>query len=79
MRADPQSASEPTWFKSSYSGANTTECVEAAFTSSGIRIRDSKRPTHAHLQVSAGAWTEFLAGSRHLARSIATHTTQRAF
>ncbi|MGW3122052.1 DUF397 domain-containing protein [Streptomyces sp. NPDC001107] len=56
-----QPVSEPAWFKSSYSGANTTECVEAAFVSSGVLVRDSKRPSHQHLTVSAKAWDSFLA------------------
>ncbi|MFF5364387.1 DUF397 domain-containing protein [Streptomyces scabiei] len=63
MLADPQQAPEPAWFKSSYSGANTTECVEAAFLSRKVLIRDSKRPAAACLQVSANAWTSFLAGA----------------
>ncbi|MFF7646018.1 DUF397 domain-containing protein [Streptomyces canus] len=61
MPVDPQTASEPAWFKSSYSGGNATECVEAAFVPSGVLIRDSKRPKHQHLTVSALSWAEFLA------------------
>ncbi|MGW2233716.1 DUF397 domain-containing protein [Streptomyces sp. NPDC001759] len=51
----------PVWLKSSYSGGNTTECVEAAFTPSGVLVRDSKRPGHQHLKVSETAWTRFVA------------------
>jgi hypothetical protein len=61
MSVGPQTTSEPEWFKSSYSGGNATECVEAAFVPSGVLIRDSKRPQHQHLTVSALSWTEFLA------------------
>jgi hypothetical protein len=61
MFIGPQPVSEPVWFKSSYSGANTTECVEAAFMASEVLVRDSKRPGHQHLAVSAKAWTNFLA------------------
>ena len=61
MFIGPQPVSEPVWFKSSYSGANTTECVEAAFIASGVLVRDSKRPGHQHLMVSAKAWASFLA------------------
>ncbi|MET9778514.1 DUF397 domain-containing protein [Streptomyces sp. NPDC006367] len=57
-----QHHSEPTWFKSSYSGGNTTECVEAAFVPSGVLIRDSKHPEGPCLSVSAGAWHRFLTG-----------------
>ncbi|MFI7399001.1 DUF397 domain-containing protein [Streptomyces sp. NPDC049541] len=63
MSIGPQPVSELAWFKSSYSGANTTECVEAAFIASGVLIRDSKRPGHQHLTVSAKAWASFLAAS----------------
>ncbi|MEU5363104.1 DUF397 domain-containing protein [Streptomyces sp. NPDC005925] len=61
------SASGPAWFKSSYSGGNATECVEAAFVPAGILVRDSKRPTGPRLAVSAGAWTCFLMRARHIA------------
>jgi len=61
MSVGPQSASELAWFKSSYSGGNATECVEAAIVPSGVLIRDSKRPKHQHLTVSALSWAKFLA------------------
>jgi uncharacterized protein DUF397 len=64
MPAGSQPVPESAWFKSSYSGGNTTECVQAAFTSSVVLIRDSKRPESPHLAISAGAWTAFVAGSR---------------
>ncbi|TQE27159.1 DUF397 domain-containing protein [Streptomyces ipomoeae] len=66
MSADPQPVAELNWFKSSYSGGNATECVEAVFIPSGVLIRDSKRPAHANLAVSAAAWAGFLAGTPHL-------------
>ncbi|WP_217179810.1 DUF397 domain-containing protein [Streptomyces sp. AC495_CC817] len=56
----PPAGSERTWFKSSYSGANTTECLEAAFVPAGVLIRDSKRPDFAHLTVSTKAWGRFV-------------------
>jgi hypothetical protein len=64
MSAEPHSAPAYDWVKSSYSGGNTTECVEAAFTSTGVLVRDSKQPENTHLIVSARAWTQFLAGAR---------------
>ncbi|MES5823544.1 DUF397 domain-containing protein [Streptomyces sp. RG80] len=64
MSADPQSLSEPDWFKSSYSGGNTTECVEAAFIPSGVLVRDSKQPQREMLRVSAAAWANFVAATR---------------
>ncbi|MFJ5263595.1 DUF397 domain-containing protein [Streptomyces sp. NPDC088387] len=63
MSAGSQHFPELSWFKSSYSGGNTTECVEAAFIALGVLIRDSKRPEHAQLIFSPDAWTGFLEGS----------------
>ncbi|MEW2402340.1 DUF397 domain-containing protein [Streptomyces sp. NPDC046862] len=51
------------WFSSSYSNGAGGECVEAAFVSAGVLIRDSKRPQGPHVTVSAEAWCEFLATS----------------
>ncbi|WP_369217483.1 DUF397 domain-containing protein [Streptomyces flavofungini] len=53
------------WFKSSYSGANTTECVEAAFVPRGVLIRDSKQPEGPRLHVSPRAWAQFISGAAH--------------
>ena len=55
------------WFKSSYSGANETECVETAFTADSTSIRDSKRPhDHDHrLQVCSAAWADFIGAVRN--------------
>ncbi|MGP3950178.1 DUF397 domain-containing protein [Streptomyces sp. 7N604] len=52
------------WFKSSYSGANTTECVEAAFMLNGTAVRDSTDPHGTVLTFSRQAWTDFLAAVR---------------
>ncbi|WP_078965822.1 DUF397 domain-containing protein [Streptomyces aureocirculatus] len=49
------------WFKSSYSGANATECVEVAVTQRTVLIRDSKSPAHRPLAVPPEAWSGFLA------------------
>lgn len=67
MSVGSQPASGPVWFKSSYSGGNTTECVEAAFTPSGVLVRDSKQPESQHLLISGEAWRGFLGGA-HLCR-----------
>ncbi|MFJ7078110.1 DUF397 domain-containing protein [Streptomyces sp. NPDC098781] len=64
MPTAPGLTSVPLWFKSSYSGGNATECVEAAFVPCGVLIRDSKRPKHPHLTVSARAWSGFLNDAR---------------
>lgn len=60
MPVGPQPASEPVWFKSSYSGGNATECVETAFMSAGVLVRDSKSPRGPHVAISAEAWRRFL-------------------
>ncbi|MGV9994890.1 DUF397 domain-containing protein [Streptomyces sp. NPDC003374] len=60
MRAGSPSSQVLRWFKSSYSGGNATECVEAAVVPSGVLIRDSKRPGDLHIGISAEAWHSFL-------------------
>ncbi|MFK4064896.1 DUF397 domain-containing protein [Streptomyces sp. NPDC029674] len=59
----PCSAPVLTWYKSSYSGGNTTECVETAFLPGGVLIRDSKRADGPRLLVSSTAWARFVAGT----------------
>ncbi|MER6158422.1 DUF397 domain-containing protein [Streptomyces sp. NPDC001868] len=59
----PQLTPERPWFKSSYSGGNTTECLEAAVVPAGLLIRDSKRPEGPHVAVAAEAWGRFVAAS----------------
>ncbi|MDN3022583.1 DUF397 domain-containing protein [Streptomyces sp. S.PB5] len=66
MPTAAQPVPEPAWFKSSYSGGNTTECVEAAFTPSGVLVRDSKCPPRGHLAISAEAWAGFVAQERRV-------------
>ncbi|MCX4558304.1 DUF397 domain-containing protein [Streptomyces phaeochromogenes] len=61
MSIGPQVAPDHTWFKSSYSGGNTTECLEATYVPTGVLIRDSKQPEGPHVAISAEAWGSFLA------------------
>lgn len=50
------------WFKSSYSGGNTTECVEVAVAGSAtVLIRDSKHPVGEPIAVPPEAWADFIA------------------
>ncbi|MEE1941650.1 DUF397 domain-containing protein [Streptomyces sp. TRM 70361] len=51
---------ESAWFKSSYSGAGATECVETASLPGGMAVRDSRNRDEAVLAFSAGAWGAFL-------------------
>ncbi|MEU5534161.1 DUF397 domain-containing protein [Streptomyces sp. NPDC020362] len=59
MSAGPQPLSELEWFKSSYSGGNTTECVEAAFVASGVLLRDSKNSSGPVVVVQRPTWRRF--------------------
>lgn len=49
------------WFKSTYSGSEGGQCVEIAVCPHTIHIRDSKTPTGPTLQVTATAWSAFIA------------------
>ncbi|MFE8006344.1 DUF397 domain-containing protein [Streptomyces sp. NPDC057418] len=62
MITAPQHLRTLTWFKSSYSGANTTECVEAAHFQRTTAIRDSKKPAGPTLMFSQASWAAFLIG-----------------
>ncbi|MEU9793775.1 DUF397 domain-containing protein [Streptomyces sparsogenes] len=64
MREVPIAVAGDAWFKSSYSGAGQTECVEAAFRSGGIAVRDSKDPERAVLAFSGRAWEDFVVAVR---------------
>ncbi|MFD8568248.1 DUF397 domain-containing protein [Streptomyces sp. NPDC059639] len=66
MQAHRSHASTSDWFKSSYSGGNTTECVEASFIRDGVLIRDSKRPDGPRLRVSGAAWAGFITDPPHI-------------
>ncbi|MEU1002329.1 DUF397 domain-containing protein [Streptomyces tibetensis] len=54
------STTELTWFKSSFSGSQSDDCVEVAVTEQAIHVRDSKDVTHPHLVVNLGGWTRFV-------------------
>ncbi|GGW52288.1 DUF397 domain-containing protein [Streptomyces griseoloalbus] len=64
MPACPPAPHELSWFKSSYSGANTTECVECAHVTHGVLIRDSKDVDGSVVSVEAGVWRFFVEGLR---------------
>ncbi|MFI2199698.1 DUF397 domain-containing protein [Streptomyces sp. NPDC020192] len=51
---------ELAWVKSSYSGGEGGECLEAAITPDSIHIRDSKAPTRAQLTIGASEWAAFV-------------------
>ncbi|WP_448330225.1 DUF397 domain-containing protein [Streptomyces sp. DSM 41534] len=65
-RIASDTAPESAWFKSSYSEANGTACVEIAHLphTAQVGIRDSKDKGGPALVVPAGAWAEFIAAVR---------------
>ncbi|MGA5314687.1 DUF397 domain-containing protein [Streptomyces pseudogriseolus] len=55
-------ASEPAWFKSSYSGGTDGEsCVELALTPGAVHVRDSKDIDGPRLALGPEAWARFVA------------------
>ncbi|MFI5631192.1 DUF397 domain-containing protein [Streptomyces sp. NPDC051664] len=65
MHSVPHSHRPLSWFKSSYSGANTTECVEATHLPQAIAVRDSKSPDGPMLTFGSASWAGFLTAVRH--------------
>ncbi|WP_175408527.1 DUF397 domain-containing protein [Streptomyces sp. TRM64462] len=61
MPSPHPSAEATRWFKSSYSGGNTTECVEVAWLPAYTAVRDSKCTAGPRLSFTAGAWSSFVA------------------
>ncbi|WP_328695904.1 DUF397 domain-containing protein [Streptomyces sp. NBC_00342] len=54
-------ASEPDWFKSSYSSSSEGDsCVEVAATPGTVHVRDSKNLPGPRLSFAAGAWAGFV-------------------
>lgn len=51
---------QATWRKSSRSQGTTDNCVEVAFVSGLVAVRDSKDPGGGTLAFSASNWTAFL-------------------
>ncbi|XVU25830.1 DUF397 domain-containing protein [Actinoplanes sp. CA-054009] len=55
--------SKAQWFKSSRSGPNSDNCVEAAFLEFGMTaVRDSKNPDGPALIFTAAEWDAFVGG-----------------
>ena len=59
-------APEDAWFKSSYSEANGTGCIEIVHLThtAEVGIRDSKDKTGPALVIPAAAWTAFVSDVR---------------
>ncbi|MEU5623548.1 DUF397 domain-containing protein [Streptomyces tendae] len=60
MRSD----TEPTWYKSSYSGGSGGNCLEVATGTAAVPVRDSKNPEGPTLRFQAHAWSVFVDGVR---------------
>ena len=55
-------ASEPKWFKSSYSDSSSgNNCIEVAATPGTVHVRDSKNVTGPKLGFAPGTWADFVA------------------
>jgi hypothetical protein len=55
------STTELAWFKSSYSGDDSGDCVEVAAAPTTVHVRDSKDTTGPQLALSPTTWSEFVA------------------
>lgn len=64
MQEAPSDIPREGWFKSSYSGAGHTECVEVAHAAGLTFVRDSKNPGGPTLSVSHEGWGDFVADTR---------------
>ncbi|MCC5473696.1 DUF397 domain-containing protein [Streptomyces barringtoniae] len=55
------STTELAWFKSSYSGDSSGDCIEVATSPTTIHVRDSKNTPGPQLALSPAPWAEFVA------------------
>ncbi|WP_455360580.1 DUF397 domain-containing protein [Streptomyces sp. SYSU K21746] len=64
MHAGSSAIAGAAWFKSSYSGAEHSECVETRFTPGVAAVRDSKRPGGPRLRFGEASWGGFVEALR---------------
>lgn len=57
--------SELDWFKSSYSGSEGDSCVEVAFATDAVHVRDSKTQDGPRFAVALSTWRDFLGRAGH--------------
>lgn len=56
----------PQWRKSSYSGMNSSDCLEVRDGVPGaVPVRDSKRPADGHLLLPTDSWQAFVTHLKH--------------
>lgn len=60
----PVDLTHATWFKSSKSGPNCDNCVEVAYVTGVVGVRDSKDKTGPALVFAPGDWHAFVTGAR---------------
>jgi hypothetical protein len=60
MQSRTEAIPATAWIKSSYSGANTSECVEVAPLPTRTAVRDSKSPDGPALTLPRRAWADFV-------------------
>ncbi|MER7460472.1 DUF397 domain-containing protein [Micromonospora sp. NPDC126480] len=60
----PVDLTQATWFKSSKSGPNCDNCVEVAYVTGAVGVRDSKDRSGPALTFSPGGWRAFVTGAR---------------
>ncbi|WP_328721095.1 DUF397 domain-containing protein [Streptomyces sp. NBC_00247] len=54
-------STELSWFKSSYSGSQSGDCVEVAHCTRFVHVRDSKNAEAQAIELSPTTWTTFIA------------------
>ncbi|MDH6469691.1 hypothetical protein M2303_003237 [Micromonospora sp. H404/HB375] len=60
----PVDLTQATWFKSSKSGPNCDNCVEVAYVTGAVGVRDSKDKTGPALIFAPDDWQTFVARAR---------------
>ncbi|MFI7606930.1 DUF397 domain-containing protein [Micromonospora sp. NPDC049366] len=55
---------QATWFKSSKSGPNCDNCVEVAYVTGAVGVRDSKDKSGPALVFAPGDWRAFVSHAR---------------
>ncbi|KQX43894.1 toxin-antitoxin system, toxin component [Streptomyces sp. Root63] len=54
------STTELAWFKSSYSGSQGDDCIEAAVTEQAVHVRDFKDVARPDFAVGREGWAQFV-------------------
>ncbi|MFV2104439.1 DUF397 domain-containing protein [Micromonospora sp. LOL_024] len=60
----PMNLTQASWFKSSKSGPNCDNCVEVAYVTGAVGVRDSKDRSGPALVFAPDGWHAFVAGTR---------------